>query len=172
MNPAFEGRKLGQTVVLATANSDARSLQFEQYLADQLKPYTEASSMHATHNLAGKINRESLESLLKGTDTKTLILTRVIDEASRDELVTVGYDAVPHSNDYWNHYSYGYDLYANQATVSSYMEFIIDTTIYDVATGQMVWNGRKNVFDDRSSTENIQIVIRDIMRDIKKAGML
>jgi hypothetical protein len=172
MNPDFEGRKLGKTAILATAGSEARALQFEQYLASQLTPYTEATSMHATHDLPGKIDKEVLEALLKDTGIKTLIITRVIDEASRDELVTIGYGTSPQTGDYWNHYSWGYEIYANQATVTSYMEYIIDTTIYDVETVMMVWNGRKNVFDDRSSTENMQIVINEVMRDLKKENML
>jgi hypothetical protein len=171
-NPAFEGRTLGKTMVLATAESVVRSRQYEAIFVDRLLPYVEAGSLHASQDVTGKIEKDSLEGLLKSNGVKTIIVTSVLDEKSRDELVSIGYNATPYDNGYWGYYSFGYALSANTATVSSYIEYVLETNIYDVETKQLVWSGRKSIFDDRSDISNMELIIKTVIRDIQNKGML
>ena len=171
-NPAFEGRKLGKTIILAVTESESLARQYEALFADHLLPYTEAGSLHASEDVVGKIDRDSLESILNANDIRTIIVTRVLNEANRDELVTIGYDAHPYTIGYWGYYSYGYSLSANVATVSSYIETFLETNVYDVQTKALVWSGRKSVFDDRSDPENMKIIIKAVVRDLERKGML
>lgn len=172
LNPAFKDHKLGKTIVLATAESDARCMQYEAMFVDRLLPYTEAGSFRASEAVTGEIEKEQLEGILQANNVDTIIVTSVLDGTSRDELVAIGYQAHPYDSGYWGYYSYGYSLSANFATVSSYMEFILETNAYDVKTKQLIWSGRKAIFDDRSDPENMRIVINAAVNDMSRKGLL
>ena len=159
LNPAFKDHKIGKTIVLATAESDALCAQYEAFFVDRLLAYTEAGSLRASEAITGKIEKEQLEGLLKANGVDSIIVTSVLDGTSRDELVAIGYQASPYDNGYWGYYNYGYTLSANFASVSSYMEFTLETNVYDVKTRQLVWSGRKAIYDDRSNPENMRIIV-------------
>jgi hypothetical protein len=103
---------------------------------------------------------------------KTLIITHVLDGTQRDQVVTVGYNASPYNNGYYGYYNYGYTLTANSATVSSFMEYVLETNVYDVESKQLVWSGRKSIFDDRSDMDNMTIIISNVIKDLDKRGLL
>lgn len=171
-NPAFKGHTLGKTMVLAMAESDDLARQYEALFVNQLLPYVPAGSLHASQDVVGKIEEDTLEALLKGNQVKTLIVTHVIDGKNRDKLVGTGYASSPYNDNYYGYYNYGYALSANTATVSSYMEFFLETNIYDVDSKQLVWSGRKSIFDDRSDLDNMKIIITAVTRDLRNNGLL
>ncbi|MDF7824978.1 hypothetical protein P4B35_13230 [Pontiellaceae bacterium B12227] len=171
-NPEFKNHTLGKTMVLAMADSETLCRQYEALFVNELLAYVPAGSLHASQDAVGKIEKEALEALLKENQVKTLIMTHVIDGKNRDELVGIGYTASPYNNDYYGYYNFGYTLSANTATVSSYMEFFLETNIYDVESKKLVWSGRKSIFDDRSDLENMGIIIKAVTRDLHRNGML
>ncbi|MDZ8119732.1 hypothetical protein [Pontiella agarivorans] len=170
-NPAFKEYKLGKTLVLATADSESRCMQYEALFVNQLLAYVDAGSLHASEQVTGKIDKDNLERILKANAVETLIVTSVLDGTSRDELVAIGYEAHPYSNDYWGYYNYGYALSANFASVSSYMEYVLETNVYDVKTKKLVWSGRKSIFDDRSDPDNMKIIINAVVHELKRKNM-
>ncbi len=171
-NPAFEGRGLGKTLVLAIADSESICLQYEELFTQYLLPHVPAGSARASENVVGKLDEERLKSMLKENQVKTLIITQVIDGTQREQVVTLGYTAAPYDHGYWGYYNYGYSLNPNMATVSSYVEYLLETNVYDVETEKLVWSGRKSVFDDRSDMDNMNIIIKNVVRDLEKRGML
>ncbi len=58
------------------------------------------------------------------------------------------------------------------ASVSSYMEYVLETNVYDVESEELVWSGRKAIFDDRSSIENMKLITSNVIRDLEKRGLL
>lgn len=171
-NPEFAGQNLGKTIVLGIGESEALGRQYEALFVNSLLPYVEAGSLRASMEVTGKIKEEELESVLKQNEVKTIIVTHVIDGNSRDQLVSIGYTATPYNNGYYGYYGYGYSLQANTATVSSYMEFLLETNVYDVKSKQLIWSGRKSIFDDRSDMANMEIVIKAVVKDLNRQGML
>ena len=171
-NPEFKNHTLGKTMVLAISESEALCRQYEALFANELLAYVPAGSLHASQDVVGKIEKEALEALLTKNQVKTLIVTHVIDGKNRDELVGIGYTASPYNSGYYGYYNYGYTLSANTATVSSYMEFFLETNIYDVESKQLVWSGRKSVFDDRSDMANMEIIIKAVVKDLRRQNML
>jgi hypothetical protein len=172
VNPEYKGNTLGKTMVLATTDSESVARQYEALFVEHLLPYVPAGSLHASHDLTGKIDKEKLEVLLKENNVQTIIITSVLDGTQRDQIVTVGYNATPYDSGYWGHYNYGYNLTANSATVSSFMEYVLETNVYDVKTQQLIWSGRKSIFDDRSDMQNMKLIISNVVKDLNKHGLL
>lgn len=170
LNPEFKNYKLGKTSVLAITDNENRCRQYEALFVDALLPFVSAGSLHASQDLTGKITEENLDALLKENAVKTLIITTVLDGSQRQQVVGNGYNSSPYNSGYWGYYNYGYGI--NTATVSSFMEYVLETNVYDVESKKLVWSGRKSIFDDRSDMENMKLIIKNVTRDLEKRGIL
>jgi hypothetical protein len=172
MDPQFEGRPAGKTMVLALADSDALCGQYEALFVESLTELGATSaSLRANMKVTEKLTKERLVAELQTNGYDSIIVTRVLSEASRDQVVTTGYYATPY-NTYWGYYDYGYSLSYQTATVTSMMEFELETNLYDVKSEKLVWTGRKVVYDDRSDLTNMKSVIRSVIKDLGKKGLL
>ncbi|MEI6891330.1 MAG: hypothetical protein V5783_04075 [Pontiella sp.] len=172
VNPAFKDHTLGKTMVLGMGNSQALSRQYEAYFVNSLLPYIDAGSLRVSMVIKDKIDKEELELFLEQKQVKTIIVTRVLEGTSRDQIVSIGYDISPYNNGYWGYYNHGYTLQANTATVTSYMEYVLETNIYDVESEALIWSGRKSIFDDRSDLANMEIIIKAVVKDLHHQNML
>jgi hypothetical protein len=121
------------------------------------------------------MDKDQLVTLLKDNKIKTLVVTMVLGETQIQQAAPIGYTPTMYTNDYWGYYNWGYTLMASEVnfgSVDSYMEYTLETNIYDVDSGKLVWSGRKNVFDDRSDEKNMKVVIGNVIRDLQKRGLL
>mgnify|MGYP001049605827 CR=1 FL=1 len=171
-NPEFKNRSIGKTLVMGNADSQSLRHQYEALFVQHLLPYVSAGPYHESIDIKGKIERDQLEKLLQENDIQTVIVTTLMDGDQKSETIVTGYDATPYDSGYWGYYDWGYTLSANTATVSSYMEFSLETNVYDVESKKLIWTGRKRIFDDRSDTDNMNLIILDVIHDLKKQGML
>lgn len=172
MDPAFEGRTMGKTMILAVVESDSLSLQYEGLFAERLSELgITAESLHAAIQTTDLITEEALvqQLLLHGYDS--ILVTRLLSETERQQVVNTGYYP-SHYGNYYGYYSHAYTLNYNTASVQSFMEFELETNLYDVKTKKLVWTGRKVVYDDRSDLTNMKSIIKGIVKDLGKKGLL
>ena len=171
-DPAFANRPIGKTIVLGVAESDTISRQYEDlFVARLLELGVSSSSLHANHKVTNKLDRDALTALLKTNNVDSIIVTRLLSETERNQVVTMGYYSTPYNN-YWGYYDYGYSLSYNTAEIASFMEFELETNLYDVATEKLVWTGRKVVYDDRSDVKNMQGIIKSVIKDFRKESFI
>lgn len=173
MDPQFKDRPIGKTIVLGVAESNTLGLQYEDMFVNRLLELgAEAGSLHASMEVTEKIDKEALEVLLKANNVDSIIVTRVLSEVERNQVVTTGYYATTPYNSYWGYYDYGYSLSYNTANVTSFLEFELETNVYDVESKKLVWTGRKVVYDNHSDLENMKEVIRGVVKELRKNGMI
>ena len=171
-NPEFKGRPIGKTIVLGVSESDSLSRQYEGLFVGSLMDLgIDAASLHGSANVTGQIDKEALDALLKANHVDTIIVTRVLAETERNQVVATGYHADPYNN-YYGYYGYGYSLSYNTADVVSFMEFELETNLYDVNSGKLIWSGRKVVYDDRSDLTNMKGIIKGVVKGLRKQGMI
>ena len=174
-DPAFKGRAIGKTLVLGIADSDSMSRQYEDIFVNRLLELgLEAGSLHASMEVSDeidKIDKAVLDALLKENHIDTIIVTRPLSETERNQVVTTGYTSAPYDN-YYGYYGYGYSLSYNMANVVSFREFVLETNVYDVETEKLIWSGRKIVYDDRSDLTNMKSIIKAVVKDLQKQGMI
>ncbi len=171
-DPASTDRPIGKTIVLGVSESDTITRQYEDiFVARLLELGVSASSLHANHKVTDKLDKEALEALLKENNVDSIIVTRVLSETERNQVVTTGYDSTPYNN-YWGYYDYGYSITFNTADVVSFMEFELETNLYDIDTEKLIWTGRKVVYDDRSDIKNMAGIIKSVVKDFRKEGFI
>ena len=171
-DPEFKNRPIGKTVVLGVSESTSMSRQYEDLFVNRLLELgVETASLHASVTITNQLDKNLLDALLKENGVDTIIVTRALSETERNQVVTTGYSATPYNN-YYGYYGYGYSLSYNSADVVSFMEFELETNLYDVETERLVWSGRKVVYDDRSDLTNMKAIIKGVVKDLRKQGMI
>lgn len=170
-DPAFEDRPLGNTMVLGIGDSNSKIRQYENLFATRLSELgVAAGSLHTTFQVPEKPDREALETILKSNDIDSIIVTRMLSETERNQMVTTGYYSTPSYSSYWGYYSHSISFYS--ADISSFREFELETNLYDVESEKLVWSGRMVVYDDRSDLKNMRETIRTVMLELRKNGFI
>lgn len=172
MDPQFEGRAIGKTMVLGVAESDSLSRQYEALFVEYL---TEADvavdSLHALVQKTDPVSEAALVAALQEKGYDSILVTRKLSETERQQTITTGYYP-SHYGNYYGYYSHAYTLSYNTASVQSFLEFELETNLYDVKTKKLVWTGRKIVYDDRSDLTNMKTIIKGVVKDLEKNGLL
>ena len=173
MDPAFEGRTMGKTMILAVMESDHLTLQYEAHFAERLSELgVAAESLHATVQTTQQYTEEELVTALKHYKYDSILVTRLLSETERQQVVNTGYSRSHYDGGYYGYYSHAYTLSYNTAYVQSFMEFELETNLYDIETGKLVWTGRKIVYDDHSDLSNMKAIIKGVIKDLSKRGLL
>ncbi len=171
-DPEFAGRPIGKTMVLGVADSDSVSRQYEAHFVGHLAELgIKADSLHALLQKTDPVSEEALVAALQEHNYDSILVTRKLSETERQQVVTTGYYP-DHYNNYYGYYSYGYALSYNSATIQSFLEFELETNLYDVKTKKLVWTGRTIVYDDRSDQTNMKGIIKGVVKDLGKKGLL
>jgi hypothetical protein len=172
MNPKFEGRSLGKTMVLGMSTSESLSRQYETLFVDLLTERgITTSSLHDVCPTPKNLDEATLVNALQKNKFKSILVTRLLSEKERQQVINTGYYPSYYDN-YYGYYSHGIGIGYNTAYVQNFIEFEIETTLYDVQTKQLVWTGRKIVYDDRTDLTNMKKVIKGVLKDLSKKGLL
>lgn len=171
-DPAFAGRSIGKIMVLGVAESDSIQRQYEALFVNALTELgVEAHSLHARVQKTDPVSEDALVAALQKHHYDSILVTRKLSETERQQVVTMGYYP-DYYNNYYGYYSYGYALTYNTAYVQSFMEFELETNLYDVKTKKLVWTGRTIVYDDRSDEHNMKGIIKGVLKDLTKQDVL
>ncbi len=172
-DPELSERPLGKVMVLAIAEQPTTCRLFEGHFVEQLK----AKGIAATvgHNVLptnDQLTREQLDAALKEGGYDSLILTRLLDESVRNQVVHAGYTtSYPVGyHHYYDYYSYG--VIEPVTYVDSIMEYRLETNVFDVPSGRMVWGGIMSVYDTSSAKKNIKKVVNGVIQDLEKKQLL
>ena len=170
-NPEFKNRKLGKTIVMAIGNSESLIYQYESMFVNGLATYgIKADSIHATYADIDEMERDEIAALLMKEQYDSILVTRVLTEDDRQQMVTTGYTASI-SDSYWG-YGVTYILNPNYGRISNSMEFELETNLFEVKSMKLVWSGRKLVYDDRSDLTNMKKIIRNVISELHANKMM
>ncbi len=175
-NPEFSERKLGKTAVIAVGDSAYRINQFETLLVSELAMYgIPAQSLHQLWPTVDKMEEAQIEALVQSNRFDSIIVTHVLSEDDRQQLVATGYTASPNmgysSAGYWG-YGMSYSLSPSYSLVNNTTTFELETNLFDVQSKKLVWSGRNEIFDGDSDVKNIRKVVTSVIRGFKSKKML
>ncbi|MDF7807460.1 hypothetical protein P4E94_08425 [Pontiellaceae bacterium B12219] len=170
-NPKFKDHSLGKTMVWATFEDDILSGEYEVLFTECLLDYVPAASMHNDVKDLKTMNKKSVDALLKANSVQTLIVTHVVSSENEAQLVPYGVSYQTYGNQDASYYLYCSAFQLDNAVVN-FTENSIETTLFDVKSGALIWSGLKEVYTFNSNTSNMKKVINDIIRELEKDGML
>lgn len=172
-DPEISERPLGKVMVLAIAEQATTCRLFEGHFTEQLAARgVDAVSGHVVLPADEDLSREQLEAALKEGGYDSLVLTRLLNESIRNQVVHAGY-TTSYPAGYGHYYDYyAYGVIEPVTYVDSYMEYRLETNVFDVQTGKMVWGGTMSVYDTSSEKKNIKKVVNGVIRDLEKKRLL
>lgn len=174
-DPAVGERPIGKVMILAVVESPTTCRLFEGYFVEKLiERGIDASSCHAVLQPTEEISKELLDEKLKADGYDSIIITRLLSEDSRSQVVHAGYSASPAFPDYYSHYHgfYSTSVISPVTYVDSYMEYRLETTLYDIRSEKMIWGGLKSVYDSSSESSNIRKVVTTVIDDLNRKNLL
>jgi len=172
-DPAISERPIGKVMVVGIAQSETTCRMFENHFVEQLQNLgITAVSGHALIQPSGRITEAQIEEALASGGFDSILITRLAGEQSHSQYVQAGYESVLPSyyDDY--HGYYAYSVINPVGYVDTYTEYQLETNLFDVKSGKMVWGGIKSVYDSSSKTSNIKTVVTAVIRNLERKKLL
>lgn len=171
-DPGAVGRAMGKTMVVGISNREGVRRDYEEQFAASLSEAgVEAMTSVSVLPSTEKIAEEEFLALLGDQNVDSVILTRVVGKEDR-----LRYNApVDYPRPYYRHYgyyNYAYTRAYSPGYMTDYVETHLETNLYDVPTAKLVWSGQKSVSSETSATKNMRNVIKAVVSDLGKQGLL
>jgi len=171
-DPEFEGRNIGKTVIIAVDVSDSVRRRYEDHFVSQLA----AAGLAATASYSvlpkeEKLTKEEVDQVVQELKADSVIVTRVVGEKDKIRYEQpVRYPS--HYGSFYGMYDWSYTYTHGPGYVSNYLETYLETNLYDAETRKLIWSGQKSVTDDRSEKKNIASIVKAVISDLRKQGMI
>lgn len=172
MNPAYSDRPPGKVVVVGVAQNDDVRRQYEDHFVERLAAVgVEGVASCAVIPQTAHISKEDIDNAVSEFGADSVIVTRVTREVDRAQVMQ-GTSMPAAYNDYHDYYESAYEYVHTPGYAQNYIEFLLETNLYDAETGDLVWSGRKMITDQHSTGQNIKSVISATIGDLQKNGLL
>lgn len=172
-DPQFKGRPIGKTMILGIAENADICREYESLFVDRLREHgVSSASLHADHiTSSGKVSKDVLTTLLKQEGFDSIIITRLVSKQQGQQFYSADRQPSYYGN-YYGFYDNSFGLSSSKTETRTFMEFDLETNLYEVDSEQLIWTGKKTVYDDSSDLENIKTVITGVVNDLHKQGMI
>jgi len=177
-NPSFPPQKFKKILVVGVTEKQERRQTFEDIFAGELKQQgVEALASYTFTGLGGKVTKEQLVEAVRKSGADAALTTRLVKIQQIDQ-VQPGY--VGYYPGYYDSYPYPRDFYGfyattvayEPATVQSFMEATIESSLFAASTAQMVWSGTTSAFDPSSMVSLSKDLAKIVIKSLTKAGFL
>lgn len=172
-DPAISERPIGKVMVVGIAESATSCRMFENHFVEQLQlEGVAAVSGHGLIQPTDQITETQIDEALEAGGFDSILITRLAGEQSHSQYVQAGYQSSLPS--YYNHYHgyYAHSVVTPVGYVDTYTEYQLETNLFDVTSGKMVWGGIKSIYDSSSKTSNIKKVVTTVIRDLERKKLL
>jgi hypothetical protein len=178
----YQGKKLERVMIIGVAKKDMVRRQFEDSFATSItNKHTFAMTSYKDMPDPSNITKELAEPLIVANKITHIIVTRIVDHKTVTTYVppsttvyTSGYPGYyPGYYNSWNgYYSAGYSAVTTPGYTYDTEYVNLETNVYDVATGKMIWSGLSQTELGGSVESHIADVIEVVTGAMKSHGML
>ncbi len=168
-NPAFSGKFDSMLIIGVTSRSTRRRV-FEDKFVEALKAdKIEAVPSYSLITSTMDLSRLSVTQAIEGQDLDAVLLTRMVGIRDRETYQRPGGE-----DETMNYFTY-YDNALEQTSDGYYSQFrvfTLETSLYDTATGEMVWSMQSEIMDASRPRHVIEEQIKLTIRMIKSQGLI
>ncbi len=170
-------------LIIGIAESEQNRRAYESYFVEELRDNAiEAVASYKLIKSNEKIDRETVTKAIKGLDIDGVIVTHVvgIDEESIYR-PSAGYAYGGYGGGYYRggHYGGLYSYYPhvntyvhNPGYYSTHETYTIETSLYDVASEELVWTARSRTFSPESVDEVIVDLTKLLIKDLADKNLI
>jgi hypothetical protein len=151
-NPAHEGAPFQKIFVIGVGKSDANRRLFEDRFAAVLSGQgAVASPSYGTLPHSERLTEEQVRGAIEGGDYDGVIVSRLLGVEEKTEYVPPRTYTVPrHYGGYYGYYGATWDVVHEPGYFETHTIVRLETNLYDVVTGELVWSGQSETFNPDS----------------------
>jgi len=173
-DPAYQGGPFQKIFVIAVAANDARRRLFEDELAGVLSEKgTIASASYGALPDSQRLGEEQIRRAIQGGGYDGVIVSRLLGVEEDTKYVPPRTYTVPRTyGAYYGYYGRTWDVVHEPGYYDTQKILRLETNLYDVKSGELVWSGQSETFDPKSADDVIDSVTRVVARHLRHEGLI
>jgi len=173
-DPGYTGPGFARVFVIAAAENDGSRRLFEDNLARELAKQgvvAEPSYIHLPNT--DRLSEGAIHEAMAGGSFDAVTISHLVGEKQETTYVPPRTYTVPRTyGGYYGYYRTHWDVVHEPGYYTTDTIVRLETSLYDVATSTMVWNGQSDTMNPNSVADTIESATQAIAKQIKKDGVL
>ena len=175
-NPTYEAGSFRKLFVIGVGENDARRRSFEDRLARALALEGAAAQASWGHlPQSTQLTEEQIRGAIEGGDFDGVLITRLLSVDQSEEYVPPSTHAVPTSyygSGYYGYYGTSYEVVHTPGCYKTNTTFRLETNLYSVATGDLVWSGQSATINPESLSDVIDSMTAAVAKKLKAEKLI
>ncbi len=175
-NPAYAGTAFQKLFVIGVGENDGARRLFEDTFARAIAAEgatAQASWGHLPQTT--RLTEEQVRGAIEGGDFDGVIITRLLKVDQEQQYVPGSTYSVPttyYGYGYYGYYGTSYAVVHEPGYFKTNTTFRIETNLYSVATGDLVWSGQSDTLNPESLTEVIDSMTSTVAKKLKAEKLI
>jgi hypothetical protein len=175
-NPAHEGATTPyeRVYVIGVGENDLNRRLFEDRFAAALSEGGAiASPSYGVLPHSTRLTEAQVRGAIEGGGYDGVVVTRLLGVDEETEYVPPRTYTVPrHYGGYYRYYGTSWDVVHEPGYFVTHSIVRLETNLYDVGTGELVWSGQSDTFDPDSVTDIIDSVTKAVARRLGEERLI
>jgi hypothetical protein len=175
-NPNFSSGSFNKLFVIGVGESDGTRRLFEDTFAKAIA--AEGAAAQASWGQlpqSERLTEEQIRDAIDGGDFDGVLITHLVSVDQDQEYVPPSSYTVPtgyHGYGYYGYYGTSYTVVHEPGYYKTNTIFRLETNLYSVATGELVWSGRSDTVNPESLAAVIDSMTAAVANKLKEQGLI
>jgi hypothetical protein len=174
-NPAHEGVPYQKIFVIGVGENEANRRLFEDQFASALSgKETAASPSYGALPHSQRLTEAEIRGAIQGGNFGAVIITRALGVEEKQEYVPPRSYTVPghYYDGFYGYYGSSWDVVHEPGYYRTFTIVRLETNMYDVGTGDLVWSGQSETFNPSSLEEIIGSATKAVAKRLRKESLV
>lgn len=168
-NEQFTGKLNNILIIGVTSRSDRRRVFEDKFVEGLATLKVSATPSHKLMDSSLHLTRQVVENAIKGQDIGAVLVTRLASVKEKE--VYRAPDNQDENLSYFNYYDKSLQL-ANDGYTEQYRTVVLETNLYDTASGELVWSMQSKTMDASQPRHVIEDQIKLTISTLAKRGLI
>jgi hypothetical protein len=175
-NPAYKDAGFEKLFVIGVGRDDTARRLFEDTFAKALA--NQGTAAQASWGLlpqSERLTEEQVRGAIEGGGFDGVLVTRVLSVDRDEEYVPPSTHTVPttyHGYGYYGYYGSSYTVVHQPGYYKTNTTFRLETNLYSVASGGLVWSGQSDTLNPESLTDVIDSMTAAVAKKLKEEKLI
>ena len=173
-NPAQQGVSYQKIFVIGVGENDTNRRLFEDRFAAALSGKGGvALPSYGALPQSQRLGEAEIRGAIRGGGYDGVVVTRLLDVDETTEYVPPRTYTTPgYYGGYYGYYGSSWDVVHEPGYYRTHTIVRLETNLYDVGTGELVWSGQSETFDPSSVTDIIDSVTKAVAKRLREESLI
>jgi hypothetical protein len=173
-NPVHEGVPFQKIFVIGVGENEASRRLFENRFAAALSAGVEASSpSYRLLPSSQRLTEDQVRDAIEGDGFDAVVVSRLLGVEKETTYIPPRTYVVPRAyHGYYSYYETSWDVVHQPGYTETRTIVLIETNLYDVGSGSLVWSGQSETFDPSSVEDIIDSVTQAVAKRLREEGLI